>query len=97
MTEPLTSAPANPAEAWIGRTIGNYELKRVLGKGGMGTVYLGENNLIGSRVAIKILHPRYCKDEIIVGRFFAEARAVNLIGHENIVRIFDLSVTDGQY
>jgi serine/threonine-protein kinase len=82
----------------VGRTLGNYELKRVLGKGGMGTVYLGENSLIGSRVAIKILHPRYCRDEMIVGRFFAEARAANLIGHENIVRIFDLNVTqEGQY
>jgi serine/threonine-protein kinase len=85
-------------EELVGQTVGNYRLVSVLGKGGMGTVYLGENAVIGSRVAIKVLHPRYCRDEVIVGRFFAEARAVNLIGHENIVRIFDLNTTeDGSY
>ncbi|MBL8955515.1 MAG: hypothetical protein JNK82_32370, partial [Myxococcaceae bacterium] len=41
----------------IGSTIGSFRIIRMVGKGGMGTVYLGEQTVIGSKVAIKILHP----------------------------------------
>ncbi|MBI5548657.1 MAG: protein kinase, partial [Deltaproteobacteria bacterium] len=63
----------------------------MLGKGGMGTVYLGEHTLIGSRVAVKFLHPHLVGERTLVERFVAEATAVNQIRHENIVSIFDLS------
>ena len=78
----------------IGRTVGSYQVTRLLGEGGMGSVYLGEHPVIGSRVAIKFLHPRFSSDRKIVDRFFNEARAVNLIGHDNILKILDLNVTD---
>jgi serine/threonine protein kinase len=87
-------APADTADELIGRTVGSYRISRLLGKGGMGSVYLGEHPVIGSRVAIKFLHPQYSHDEKIVDRFFNEARAVNLIGHDNILKILDLNVTD---
>ncbi len=58
----------------------------------MGTVYLGEHTVIGSKVAIKVLQDRLATDEGLVARFYAEARAVNLVGHENIVNIFDMNV-----
>ena len=77
----------------IGRTIGSYQVIKSLGKGGMGAVYLGEHPVIGSKVAIKFLHPQYATDEKIVDRFFNEARAVNVIGHDNILKILDLNVT----
>ena len=80
----------------IGRTIGSYRVDRLLGKGGMGSVYLGTHPVIGSRVAIKFLHPQFSHDEKIVDRFFNEARAVNVIGHDNILKILDLNVTDDQ-
>jgi serine/threonine-protein kinase len=64
----------------------------MLGRGGMGTVYLGEHPAIGSRVAIKFLHDAMAGDPEVVRRFYDEARAVNLIGHENIVAIYDLNV-----
>ncbi|HEY4883963.1 MAG TPA: protein kinase [Myxococcales bacterium] len=80
----------------IGRTIGSYRVDRLLGKGGMGTVYMGTHPVIGSRVAIKFLHPQFSHDEKIVDRFFNEARAVNVIGHDNILKILDLNVTDDQ-
>jgi serine/threonine-protein kinase len=64
----------------------------MLGKGGMGTVYLGEHAIIGSKVAIKFLHPHLVGEKTLIERFFAEATSVNLIGHENIVSIFDLSM-----
>jgi serine/threonine protein kinase len=78
----------------IGRTIGSYQVVKPLGKGGMGAVYMAEHPVIGSRVAIKFLHPQYATDKKIVDRFFNEARAVNVIGHDNILKIIDLNVTD---
>src|SRR2546427_536638 len=79
----------------IGRTVGSYRVEKLLGKGGMGCVYMGVHPGIGSRVAIKFLHPQFSHDEKIVDRFFNEARAVNVIGHDNILKILDLNVTEG--
>src|SRR5258706_2321297 len=73
----------------IGKQIGNYAIKAKLGEGGMGAVYLGEHPLIGKRVAVKVLLEELASKEDIVSRFFNEAKAVNDIGHENIVDIVD--------
>ena len=77
------------SESMIGKKIGNYNVTRQLGEGGMGAVYLGEHPLIGKRVAIKVLHDELSKNKDIVQRFFTEARAVNDIHHDNIVDIVD--------
>ena len=82
------------ADDLIGRNVGSYRVVRLLGKGGMGSVYMAEHPTIRSKVAIKFLHPQYSHDEKIVDRFFNEARAVNVIGHDNILKILDLNVTD---
>ncbi len=73
----------------IGQRVGNYEIKSKLGEGGMGVVYLGEHPLIGKKVAIKVLLEDYATNESVVSRFFNEAKAVNDIGHANIVDIID--------
>jgi serine/threonine protein kinase len=83
-----------PDDELMGRNIGSYRVSRQLGKGGMGAVYMAEHPTIGSRVAIKFLHPQFSADKKIVDRFFNEARAVNLIGHDNILKILDLNVTE---
>ncbi len=76
----------------LGTTIGAYRVASLLGIGGMGRVYKGVHPAIGSRVAIKVLS-RECTDRRdLVERFFAEARAVNLIRHESIVNVLDLAV-----
>jgi serine/threonine protein kinase len=76
----------------LGTTIGAYRVARLLGIGGMGRVYKGVHPTIGSRVAIKVLS-RECTDRRdLVERFFAEAKAVNLIRHESIVNVLDLAV-----
>ena len=77
----------------IGRQVGSYRIAKLLGEGGMGAVYLGEHPAIGSKVAIKMLHPEYATKKTVVERFFNEARSVNLIGHDNIVKILDFAVT----
>ncbi len=81
----------------LGTTIGVYRVARLLGIGGMGRVYKGVHPQIGSRVAIKVLS-RECSDRRdLVERFFAEAKAVNLIRHESIVNVLDLAtLPDGR-
>ena len=80
----------------VGRRIGNYEIKAKIGEGGMGTVYLGEHPLIGKRVAIKVLLEELVAKQDVVSRFFHEAKAVNDIGHLNIVDIVDFGKTTGE-
>jgi hypothetical protein len=83
-------APAGD-DALLGTMVGAYRVARLLGVGGMGRVYKGVQPQIGSRVAIKVLS-RECSDRpSLVERFFAEARAVNLIRHETIVNVLDLA------
>ncbi|MBI3180584.1 MAG: protein kinase [Myxococcales bacterium] len=87
------AAPLPGAEdGLLGTAIGSFRIVRKLGAGGMGTVYLGEHTVIGSKVAVKVLHEHLSSDSALISRFYAEARAVNLIGHENIVNIFDMNV-----
>ncbi|MHB8873704.1 MAG: protein kinase domain-containing protein [Myxococcaceae bacterium] len=91
---PLTPTPGDGdgPDPLLGITLGSFKIVRRIGIGGMGTVYLGEQTVIGSKVAVKILHPHLASNPSLVQRFYAEARAVNLIGHENIVNIFDMNV-----
>jgi serine/threonine protein kinase len=81
----------------LGTQIGAYRIARLLGIGGMGRVYKGVHPQIGSRVAIKVLS-RECADRPdLVERFFYEAKSVNLIRHESIVNVLDLSkLPDGR-
>ena len=94
----MDPAPPEPAEVprmtdpLVGSAVGSFRVIRALGRGGMGTVYLAEHPIIGSRVAIKFLHESMSTSPELVARFYDEARAVNRIGHENIVGIFDLSM-----
>src|SRR5689334_1960838 len=91
---PADGTPLAPIgeDVLLGTTIGVYRVARLLGIGGMGRVYKGVHPAIGSRVAIKVLS-RECSDRRdLVERFFAEAKAVNLIRHESIVNVLDLAM-----
>ncbi|MBA3453681.1 MAG: serine/threonine protein kinase, partial [Deltaproteobacteria bacterium] len=76
----------------LGTDVGRYRIARLLGVGGMGQVYLGVQPMIGSRVAIKILSAECTRNAELLDRFFAEARAVNLIRHESIVSVIDMAL-----
>ena len=81
----------------IGTEIGRYRITSLLGEGGMGSVYLAVQPAIGSRVAIKVLSEQCARSPELLERFFGEAKAVNLIRHENIVSVLDLStLPDGR-
>ncbi|HUF01011.1 MAG TPA: Stk1 family PASTA domain-containing Ser/Thr kinase [Gaiellaceae bacterium] len=74
-----------------------YRMIRKLGGGGMADVYLAEDQELGRRVAIKILHERYANDEQFVERFRREAKHAAGLSHPNIVSIFDRGETNGSY
>jgi serine/threonine-protein kinase len=76
----------------IGEQFGNYRATALLGEGGMGAVYLAEHPGIGRRVAVKVLHRNYTRDEQLLARFLNEARAANAIRHPNIIEILDSGV-----
>jgi serine/threonine protein kinase len=84
----MSSSPAEAISVSTGMQIGQYEIIRQLGKGGMGVVYLARDNKLGRRVAIKFLQ---VKHPDLTRRFIVEARATARCTHENIVVIHDVA------
>jgi eukaryotic-like serine/threonine-protein kinase len=83
--------------ALLGSTVGEYLIESEIGRGGMGVVYAATHTLIGKRAAIKVIHAQLSKKPATVERFVQEARAVNQIGHPNIVDIFGFgALPDGR-
>src|SRR6187401_2004204 len=73
-----------------------YRIVRLIGEGGMGAVYEGENTRIRRRVAIKVLHGNVAGMADAVARFEREAQAAGRIGSEHIVEVLDLgALPDG--
>ena len=73
--------------------ISGYRLTRVVGTGGMSTIYLGEQLSLGREVAIKVMLPEALGDEVSRRRFENEARTVARLDHPNIVGIHDVGRT----
>lgn len=80
----------------VGELFGNYRLVRLIGEGGMGSVFEAQHDLIGRRVAIKVLRPEIAGSREIASRFLNEARAVNLVQHPGIVDIYEFGQIDAQ-
>jgi serine/threonine-protein kinase len=108
-TQPLGSAPTairriaerpsggdllRPGSIFAGR----YEVKEVLGAGGMGVVYRAFDRELGEPVAIKTLRPdTVAGDPVALERFKQEIRLARKIAHRNVVRTYDLGEVDGLY
>jgi serine/threonine-protein kinase len=69
--------------------LGSYRLLEQIGQGGMGNVFVAEHVKLGRRVALKMLRSEFTHNPEAVRRFFAEARAVNRISHDNIIEVSD--------
>jgi serine/threonine-protein kinase len=102
--EPITQAtptpqprgsepPASPDLS--GRTIGDFQVLRRLGQGGMGQVYLAEQVSLKRKVALKVLRPDLAGNETSLARFKAEAEAVARATHANIVQVYYIGTVDG--
>ena len=83
----------------IGTVLDKYEILQKVGEGGMATVYRGRHTTLGRDVAIKVLHPHLSAAERNRQRFAREARAIEHLDHDNILKIFDYSgnLTDDCY
>ncbi|MGD8626342.1 MAG: serine/threonine protein kinase, partial [Anaerolineae bacterium] len=68
----------------VGRTIGNYQVREEIGRGGMGVVYRAYQPSLNRYVAIKVLPPQFTFDSQFVERFQREARAAAGLRHPNI-------------
>jgi len=79
----------------IGRTLfGEYKVVKQLGVGGMGAVYLAEQESIDQNIAVKVLHPDSANREETVERFHREAKAISMLSHPNIVRVLVFGRTE---
>lgn len=85
----------------IGKKLdGLYEVRELIGAGGMANVYkavmVGQNGPVpaGTVVAVKVLRAEYMHDPDLVNRFKNESKAISLLHHPNIVKVYDVSVTD---
>src|SRR5690606_17639543 len=85
--------PEAETEQLIREGLERYAIERLLGRGGMGDVYLGTHRRIGKPVAIKVLNHQYRHNAEVVERFLQEARAASLVRHPNIVDITDFGDT----
>ena len=73
-----------------GSQLGDYQIVRLIGRGGMGAVYEAHNPTIKRRVAIKQLLPEFTKRDDVVRRFHNEAVAVNAINHPGVVQVSEV-------
>ena len=76
---------------------GRYKVLSRLGSGGMAEVYLGEDQLLGRQLAVKVLHHHFAEDQEFVERFRREASSAAGLSHPNIVGIFDRGEWNGTY
>ncbi len=77
------------------KTLGTYELKRLLGRGGMGSVHLARDSRLDRDVALKILSPELAEKPGFRERFQTEAKSSSALSHPNITTIHDVGEVDG--
>ena len=71
---------------------GRYTVIDMIGRGGMGCIYLVHDNTLNERVALKTLLPQFASDKMVVDRFYNEARIARQLSHPNIVRVHDIGL-----
>lgn len=94
----MADTPTNisPSDADLsGRQLGDYQILRRLGRGGMADVYLAEQGSLSRQVAFKVLKAALASDEAYVRRFRQEATAAANVSHANIVQIYDINCIEG--
>ena len=99
-------APASPLEALVaraeaseaaGRTVGPYAIERLLGKGGMGAVYLARHRDGGPPVALKVMLPKMEVDEAVQEIFVREIEVTRALRHPNVVGLLDFGRHEGRF
>src|SRR6059058_2208233 len=86
-TEMLADEQPGPI---LGKHIGHYEVLSLLGRGGMGEVFLAQDTSLGRKVALKLLRSDFTRIEERLRRFQQEARAASALNHPNILTIHEI-------
>jgi TRAP transporter TAXI family solute receptor len=106
LAKPSGSSPRNPVsdfpqldntQANLPCRFGDYVLERILGRGGMGVVYLANQIALNRRVAIKMIRSGALASDEEVERFYSEARSVAKLTHPNIVTIYHCGESNGHH
>lgn len=83
-----------PSDPWVGRKLNNYQIREIIGTGGMGVVYLAYHELMDKQVAIKMLRAALVTDSMSVKRFTREAQAASKLNHPHIITMYDHGFTN---
>lgn len=84
----------------LGRTsfaLGKYQLLDLLGRGGMGKVFLARHTMMNRTVALKLISEQWCKDTVALERFLNEARAAAALDHPNLVHAYNVDTEGDRY
>ncbi|MFY9225902.1 MAG: serine/threonine-protein kinase [Blastocatellia bacterium] len=81
-------------DPWIGKTVAEkYLLEKLIGTGGMGSVYAGKHVQLGRAIAVKVMNADTVSDEVAIARFIREAKTAAKLDHANAVTIHDFGST----
>jgi tetratricopeptide (TPR) repeat protein len=95
LREPRAASDDVEQDPWIGRTVGAFRLERVVGRGGMGVVYLGRRETgLTQTVAVKVI-ARHLRASPAVSQFLAERHVLGTLEHKHIARLIDGGWEDG--
>ena len=82
-------------ENYVGKRLdGRYEIHEIIGVGGMSVVYKAYDNVDDRIVAVKILKDEFANDDEFVRRFKNESKAIAVLSHPNLVKVYDVSFGD---
>src|ERR1700753_815448 len=81
----------------LGLVVADHRVEALIGHGATGRVYSAVHIQTGRRAAIKILRAELCANEGMIARFLKEARAINAVGHPNIVQVYGTGMLDKQH
>lgn len=79
----------------VGETFGGYAIESLLGRGGMGSVYLATHAHLARKVALKVIAPEHARDEEFRARFLRESQLAASLEHPNVIPIYDAGDVDG--
>jgi len=79
----------------VGDTLGTYRVEALIGRGGMGTVFLAEHLQLGRKVALKVLPPNLAEDPAFRERFIRESQLAASLDHPSIIPIYDADEREG--
>ena len=97
MEEPMESATVKLNSFSEGKMLGRYEIISLLGRGGMGEVYLARDRQLRRKVAVKVLPETVASDRERLNRFEQEAVAASALNHPNIITIHEIGEADGAH